>query len=207
MIEEFYSVEYLIDSCPSQDALWIFFPIALSLTQLPTLLVSPPIYGHTIFLSMYPMPLHSKLPRQILTHTSHCPSPPHYPLLYTEDGFLLEIYPGYQHLLFTPHSCCLWLFWRHRNNNKAFMSCFVCPTLTPSEIIFQPFLTIRHWVAWFPVERVLKRLQHTAAPLQEPPGPAYPALSTLRSDALLSFSAPARVCLPSVVHTCRTVVA
>lgn len=81
--------------------------MALSLTQLPTLLVSPPIYGQTIFLSLDPMPLYSKLPRQILTHTSHCPPPPHYPLLYTEDGFLLEMYSGYQHLLFTPHSCCL----------------------------------------------------------------------------------------------------
>lgn len=104
--------------------------------------------------------------RHILTHTSHCPPPPHYPLLYTEDGFLLEMYSGYQHLLITPHSCCLWLFGRHRSNSKAFMSCFVCPTLTPSEIIFQPFLT-KTQVAWLSVEKVLKRLQHRAVRLQE----------------------------------------
>lgn len=177
----------MIDSCPSQDALWIFFPMALSLTQLHALLVLPPIYGQSIFLSLDPILLYSKVPCHILTHMSHCPPPPHYPLLYSEDGFLVEIYSGYQHPLFTPQSCCLWLFRRHRNNNKAFMSWFVCPTLSPSEIIFQPFLTIRHWVAQLPVDKVLKRLQHRAVPLQEPLGSKYPALSTPRSDGLLSF--------------------
>lgn len=129
--------------------------------------------------------------RHILTHTFHCPPPPDYPLLYTEDGFLLEMYSGYQHLLITPHSCCLWLFGRHRSNSKAFMSCFVCPTLTPSEIIFQPFLTKTLGSMVISGESIEKAAaQGCATP--GAPGSKYPALSTLRSDDMMSFQCSAQ---------------